>query len=75
MAQPINVAVRCPKCNWRVMDKISPTTGKIEIKCPRCHRVVEVDLALRRVVSYIKHEAGSDNRIRSKCTEQRVIVP
>ena len=34
MAQPINVAVRCPKCNWRVMDKISPTTGKIEIKCP-----------------------------------------
>ena len=47
MAQPINVAVRCPKCNWRVMDKISPTTGKIEIKCPRCHRVVEVDLAKR----------------------------
>ena len=28
-----------------------------------------------RVVSDIKHEAGSDNRIRSKCTEQRVIVP
>ena len=52
MAQPINVAVRCPKCNWRVMDKISPTTGKIEIKCPRCHRVVEVDLALRRKVLY-----------------------
>ena len=54
MAQPINVAVRCPKCNWRVMDKISPTTGKIEIKCPRCHRVVEVDLALRRKILYRK---------------------
>ena len=54
MAQPINVAVRCPKRNWRVMDKISPTTGKIEIKCPRCHRVVEVDLALRRKILYRK---------------------
>ena len=54
MAQPINVAVRCPKCNWRVMDKISPTTGKIEIKCPRCHRVEEVDLALRRKILYRK---------------------
>ena len=40
MAQPVNVAVRCPKCNWRVMDKVSPTTGKIEIKCPRCHKIV-----------------------------------
>lgn len=51
MTQSINVAVRCPKCSWRVMDKVSPTTGKIEIKCPRCHRVVEVDLSLRRKAS------------------------
>ena len=34
MAQSINIAVRCPECNWRVMDKVSPTTGKVEIKCP-----------------------------------------
>ena len=46
MAEHINIAVRCPQCSWRVMDKVSPTTGKIMIKCPRCHRVVEVDLAL-----------------------------
>lgn len=26
--------------------------GKIEIKCPRCHKIVEVDLALRRKVLY-----------------------
>ena len=43
MAQPINVAVRCPKCNWRVMDKISPTTGKIEIKCPRCGALLRLE--------------------------------
>lgn len=48
MAEFINVAVRCLECGWRVMDKVSPTTGKIEIKCPRCHKIVEVDLALRR---------------------------
>ena len=41
MAESINVAVRCPECNWRVMDKVSPTTGKIEIKCPHCHKIVE----------------------------------
>ena len=52
MAQSVNIAVRCPECGWRVMDKVSPTTGKIEIKCPRCHKIVEVDLALRRNVLY-----------------------
>ena len=50
MSQSVNIAVRCPECGWRVMDKVSPTTGKIEIKCPRCHKIVEVDLALRRKV-------------------------
>ena len=52
MAQSVNIAVRCPECGWCVMDKVSPTTGKIEIKCPRCHKIVEVDLALRRKVLY-----------------------
>ena len=42
MSQSVNIAVRCPECGWRVMDKVSPTTGKIEIKCPRCHKIVEV---------------------------------
>ena len=45
MAEHINIAVRCPQCSWRVMDKVM-------IKCPRCHRVVEVDLALRRKIFY-----------------------
>ena len=45
MVESINIAVRCPVCSWRV-------TGKIVIKCPRCHRIVEVDLALRRKILY-----------------------
>ena len=52
MVESINIAVRCPVCSWRVMDKISPATGKIMIKGPRCHRIVEVDLALRRKILY-----------------------
>lgn len=28
--------------------KVTMTTGVIELKCPNCHRVVEVDLSLRR---------------------------
>ena len=52
MSQSITVAVRCPKCDWRVMDKLSPATGKVKIKCPRCRQVVEVDLALRRKALY-----------------------
>lgn len=52
MSKSINIAVRCPECNWRVMDKVSPTTGKIEIKCPHCHKIVKVDLALRRRFCY-----------------------
>lgn len=52
MLEPIKVVVRCPKCDWRIMDKVSPTSGKIEIKCPHCHRIVEVDLSLRRKIFY-----------------------
>ena len=52
MPESITVAVRCPKCDWRVMDKQPPATGKVKIKCPRCHNVVEVDLALRRKALY-----------------------
>ena len=28
--------------------KVTMTTGVIELKCPNCHRVVEVDLSLRK---------------------------
>ena len=44
----MKIIVRCPKCDWRIFDKVTPTTGVIEMKCPNCHRVVEVDLSLRK---------------------------
>lgn len=45
-----NVIVRCPKCKWRILDKVTPTTGIIEVKCPKCSNIVAVDLSLRKNV-------------------------
>lgn len=46
--EEMKIVVRCPKCDWRVFDKVTPTTGVIELKCPNCRKVVEVDLSLRK---------------------------
>ena len=43
----MRVAKRCPYCDRRLFDKISLTTGYVEIKCPKCGRVIRVDLAHR----------------------------
>ena len=42
------VIVRCKRCEWRIFDKVPMTTGNIEIKCPKCGYVNEIDLSLRR---------------------------
>ena len=42
------VIVRCKKCGWRILDKVTTTTGTIELKCPRCGNINEIDLSLRR---------------------------
>lgn len=44
----IKVIVKCPNCSWRVLDKVTPTTGVIQLKCPQCRKVVSVDLSLRK---------------------------
>lgn len=43
----VKVVKRCPICDWRILDKVTPTTGVIELKCPNCRKVVEVDLSYR----------------------------
>ncbi len=47
MSTEIKVSKRCPKCNWRILDKVTPTTGVIKLKCPRCKNEIEIDLSLR----------------------------
>ena len=41
----VGVIVKCPSCEWRILDKVTPTSGIIEMKCPRCGKVVVVDLS------------------------------
>lgn len=43
----IRVSKKCPKCGWRVMDKVTPTSGVVEIKCSNCHSIVQIDLSCR----------------------------
>lgn len=50
------IIVRCKNCGWRIFDKVTMTTGVIELKCPNCHRVVEVDLSLRK--GTVKYRLG-----------------
>ena len=48
----IRVGKKCPKCGRRLFDKVSPTTGYIEIKCSKCGAIVKVNLALRRSTGF-----------------------
>ncbi len=43
----MRVSKKCPNCGWRVLDKITPTTGVIELKCPKCARPVKINLSYR----------------------------
>ncbi len=45
----IKIMKKCPICGWRIFDKITPTSGVIEMKCPGCRRVISVDLSHRLV--------------------------
>jgi phage FluMu protein Com len=55
------IIVRCKHCGWRILDKVTMTTGIIEMKCPNCRKVVEVDLSLRR--GAVKYRIIRDNRV------------
>ena len=44
----IRAAVRCQKCNKIVAFKIGAASGYIQLKCPACKTLLDVDLSLRR---------------------------
>ncbi len=43
----MRVSKKCPNCGWRVLDKVTPTAGIIELKCPKCEKPVKIDLSYR----------------------------
>lgn len=44
----IRVSKLCPICGNRLFDKVSPTSGVIEMKCLQCKQIVKINLAFRR---------------------------
>lgn len=55
----IRIIKRCPVCNWRIMDKVTPTSGIIQMKCPKCKQEVQIDLSFRKSrVKYRLSHAG-----------------
>ena len=64
----LRISVYCPNCKKRVLDKISPTSGKIETKCPHCKQIVAIDLSFRlanktRYSNYIWIPKRTEQRI------------
>ena len=57
----IRVAKICPHCGTRLFDKISLTTGFVEIKCPHCKHVFCINLALRMSHRCSDRRAYSDS--------------
>ena len=41
-------AVRCQKCNKILAFKIGTASGFLQLKCPACKTLIQVDLSLRR---------------------------
>lgn len=54
MSQEIRVIKRCPVCQWRILDKVSPASGVIELKCPKCNNIVKIDLSYRKTVIHYR---------------------
>ena len=76
----IKVVKRCPKCDWRIFDKVTPTSGIIELKCPNCRKIVEIDLSyrtpIRRRATYYRASCHTYTRQQNKKadrTEPRVL--
>ncbi|MGD6778434.1 hypothetical protein ACQCT3_02775 [Sutcliffiella horikoshii] len=40
----MNTTVKCPVCNKRLMDLLSAKEAVLEIKCPKCKKVINVSI-------------------------------
>ena len=46
--QEMRVAVKCKVCQRVIFYKTTPLSSKIELKCPKCHQITNINLAYRR---------------------------
>ena len=53
------VAVRCNQCMRIIGYKIAAGNGRIQIKCPKCGKVMIIDLSLRSRNSYLYYRTAT----------------
>lgn len=51
--EPEQVAIRCTDCRRIIAYKLCGGSGRIQVKCPKCGNVINIDLSLRRARSPI----------------------
>ena len=72
----IKVVKRCPKCNWRIFDKVTPTSGIIELKCPNCRVIVPQSAGELPTIEHpaiFTHKSKRQQNKKADCTEPRVL--
>ena len=52
----------CPLCGRRLLDKTNQAPVEITLKCPHCHKIVSVNLSLRRGNISYSRAAAEDTR-------------
>lgn len=59
--EPMKVAVRCKLCGRIVAYKLGQTSGRLQMKCPKCGTEIKVDLSLRRSKAPIYYRSFQPN--------------
>lgn len=59
--ESMKVAVRCKLCGRIVAYKLSQTSGRLQMKCPKCGTEIKVDLSLRRSKAPICYRSFQPN--------------
>lgn len=62
---PMRVAIRCSVCGRIVAYKLGETSGKLQVKCPKCGTEIKLDLSLRRAKHHISYRKSSPSILNS----------
>ena len=61
----MKVSVKCPVCGKRICDKIPGASGRIQLKCRECDRIVWINLEYRRARGTTLPRCRYGGRLRS----------
>ena len=50
----MKTVIKCPTCKRRIFDTTDNSLGLIDIKCPHCKQVVQVELKPKPILRFIE---------------------